>query len=73
MGGECSDANTSLVQLSAPAARAVGEAMSDGLYRVCTSYLCAGFVIRYGKLVACAPILRRNFGLWRTRAERIGS
>lgn len=32
--------------------------MSDGLYRVVTSYLCAGFVVHDGKMVRCAPILR---------------
>jgi hypothetical protein len=31
--------------------------MKDGLYRVITSYLCAGFVIKDGIVVACAPIL----------------
>lgn len=46
--------------------------MSDGLYQVTTSYLCAGFVIEGGKMVACAPILRRKLGYWMTVAERVG-
>lgn len=42
--------------------------MKDGLYRVTTSYLCAGFVIRNGQLAECAPILRNKFNYWRTVA-----
>jgi len=39
--------------------------VKDGLYQVKTSYLCAGFVIRDGKLVNCAPILRKRFEHWK--------
>lgn len=46
--------------------------MSDGLYQVTTSYLCAGFVIWGGKVVVCAPILRRKLSYWQTVAVRIG-
>lgn len=46
--------------------------MSDGLYRVTTRYLCAGFVIENGKLIMCAPILRKKFSYWKTIAKRIG-
>jgi hypothetical protein len=42
--------------------------MRDGLYRVTTPYLCAGFVIRGGHVVACAPILRRKIARWLRRA-----
>jgi hypothetical protein len=45
--------------------------MDDGLYRVTTSYLCAGFVIKNGKVAECAPILRRKLAYWKTIAERI--
>lgn len=45
--------------------------MRDGLYRVVTSYLCAGFVVRGGNVVDCAPVLRRRFEYWWTVAERI--
>jgi hypothetical protein len=45
--------------------------MTDGLYRVITSYLCAGFVIERGRVTLCAPILRRRLGYWMTVAARI--
>ena len=45
--------------------------MPDGLYRVTTRYLCAGFAIEHGRVVACAPILRRKLAYWMTQAERI--
>lgn len=43
--------------------------MKDGLYRVTTKYLCAGFVVKDGKIVQCAPILRAKPAYWRTIAE----
>jgi len=43
----------------------------DGLYRVTTHYLCAGFVIDGGKVTRCAPILRRKLAYWLTVAERV--
>ena len=45
--------------------------MADGLYQVTTGYLCAGFVVRGGHVVACAPILRKRIDYWRTIAERV--
>lgn len=45
--------------------------MRDGLYRIENAYLCAGFVVEGGKLVACAPILRRRLSHWITRAVRV--
>jgi hypothetical protein len=45
--------------------------LRDGLYRVTTATLCAGFVIEAGRLAACAPILRRRIALWMRRAEWI--
>ena len=45
--------------------------MSDGLYRGTTSYLGAGFVVHDGRVVACAPILRRKLGYWMTVAVRL--
>ena len=47
--------------------------MADGLYRVTTPYLCAGFVLRDGQVVQCAPILRKRLGYWRTVAEWVVS
>lgn len=50
---------------------------SDGLYIVTHqspkggSGFCAGFVIEDGLLVRCAPILRKKFDYWKTRAVRI--
>ncbi len=44
----------------------------DGLYQVTTSYLCAGFVLAGGEVVACAPILRRKLSYWMTVAVRVG-
>lgn len=46
--------------------------MPDGLYRVVTSYLCAGFVVRDGRVVECAPVLRKRLAYWRTVARRVG-
>lgn len=43
--------------------------MSDGLYRVTTSYLCAGFVVRGGEVMMCAPILRKRLPYWKTVAR----
>jgi len=45
----------------------------DGLYRVTTSYLCAGFVVEGGRVTRCAPILRKRLAYWQTIAVRVGS
>ena len=45
--------------------------MPDGLYRVVTSYLCAGFVVEGGVVTECAPILRRKIAYWVLVAKRI--
>lgn len=45
--------------------------MIDGLYRVTTKYLCAGFVVEGGRITMCAPILRRGIDYWRTVAVRV--
>jgi hypothetical protein len=46
--------------------------MRDGLYRVVTSYLCAGFVVENGTVTRCAPILRGKLPYWQTIATRVG-
>lgn len=46
-------------------------ALTDGLYRVSTPHLCAGFVIRDSKVTECAPILRKRLAYWMTVAERV--
>ena len=45
--------------------------MKDGLYQVTTSYLCAGFVIKNGTVVECAPILRKKIDYWKKVAKFI--
>lgn len=45
--------------------------MKDGLYRVTTSYLCAGFTVEGGVVTWCAPILRKRLAYWKTVAARI--
>ncbi len=47
--------------------------MKDGLYQVNTKYLCAGFVIRNNKIIACAPILKRKISFWKTIAKIVNS
>lgn len=46
--------------------------LPDGLYRVKTRYLCAGFVVEGGRVTRVAPILRRRLHYWKKIAERIG-
>lgn len=45
--------------------------MGDGLYRVTTRHLCAGFVVKDGRVTMCAPILRKRLTYWRTVAVRV--
>lgn len=45
--------------------------MLDGLYRVRTPYLCAGFVVKNGRVVYCAPVLRNRLPYWKTVAQRM--
>lgn len=45
--------------------------MKDGLYQVTTPYLCAGFVVKDGKITHCAPILRAKINYWKTIAKLI--
>lgn len=40
------------------------EPIPDGLYRVTRGTLCAGFEVRRGVVVACAPILRTGLAKW---------
>lgn len=48
-------------------------AIADGLYQVTTTYLCAGFLIERGKVVLCAPILRRRLAFWLKIAKRVSA
>lgn len=46
--------------------------MRNGLYQVTMPYLCAAFEIQGGKVIACAPILRKRLDYWKTIAVKIG-
>lgn len=41
--------------------------MKDGLYRIETPHVCAGFVIERGRLKRCAPILFVKGEAWLLR------
>lgn len=43
----------------------------DGVYRVTTNYLCAGFIVKNNLIVECAPILRKKIKYWKTVAKKI--
>ena len=45
--------------------------MKDGLYRVTTSDLCAGFTVKSGNIDLCAPILRKKINYWKTVAKNV--
>jgi len=45
--------------------------LPDGIWQVTTSYLCAGFVVKAGLIISCAPILRPKISYWMTVARRI--
>jgi hypothetical protein len=47
--------------------------MRDGLYRVVSASLCAGFVVERGKVTRCAPILRRGISYWIAIATRVAA
>lgn len=43
--------------------------MKNGLYQVTTKYLCAGFVVKNGQVIQCAPILKQKLAYWFTIAK----
>jgi hypothetical protein len=45
--------------------------LPDGLYRVVTSYLCAGFVVEGSRVTRCAPILHKRLAYWVLLAKRV--
>lgn len=47
--------------------------LPDGLYRVTTKYLCAGFVVKDHQIIECAPILKAKLYYWTTIAKRVES
>jgi hypothetical protein len=46
--------------------------LPDGVYQVTQPKFVAGFIIRKGKVVRFAPILRKRLGYWMKVAERVG-
>ena len=46
--------------------------MRDGIYQVTRYQICAGFIVRGGRIVACAPILRKRLGWWASQGVWIG-
>ena len=46
--------------------------MRDGVYQVTTRSFVAGYVVEGGRVVACAPILRRKLSYWATVARWVG-
>lgn len=45
--------------------------LKDGLYMVNKFNICAGFVVRGGKVTMCAPILRKKIGYFMGIAEYV--
>lgn len=45
--------------------------LQDGLYQVYWRGICAGFEIKGGEVVACAPVLRRKLNFFMSIAKRI--
>lgn len=43
----------------------------DGVYHVTNAYLSAAFAIEKGKVVWCAPILRKRLDYWMTVAAYV--
>lgn len=46
----------------------MAPALRDGLYRVDCGSFCAGFVISSGHIIRIAPVLRRNFDVFKKHA-----
>lgn len=45
--------------------------LEDGLYQVWHNGICAGFEVKNGQIINCAPILRKRLAYWITKAKRI--
>lgn len=46
--------------------------LADGVYDVTNRYFSAGFAIWQGRLVWCAPILRKRLEHWKRQAIWVG-
>jgi len=47
----------------------IGGKVKNGLYIVCTTYLCAGFIYKNGRVIKSAPILKKKIKYWVTIAK----
>ena len=45
--------------------------LQDGVYRVTHGGICAGFIVRGGRIVKCAPILKKQRAQWMEHAVLI--
>ena len=45
--------------------------MQDGIYQVDKYTICAGFVVKGGVVLVCAPVLQKKFTFWTQFARRI--
>lgn len=45
--------------------------LKDGTYQVTYKNICAGFVVKDGKIIKIAPILIKRINYWKTIAKRI--
>jgi len=45
--------------------------LKDGLYYVEKGGISAGFVVRGGEVVACAPVLKRGLDFWIKHAQYV--
>jgi hypothetical protein len=45
--------------------------LEDGLYQVSQYGICAGFEIKNGRVIVCAPILRRRLAYWMKQAKKV--
>lgn len=48
-----------------------GPKLYEGLHQVVYKNICAGFVVKNGKIVECAPILKKKIDYWVTVAKRV--
>lgn len=45
--------------------------MKDGLYRVVSKYFVAGYLVKDGKIIKVASILKKKINYWITKGELI--
>ena len=48
-----------------------GPRLYEGLYQVTYKNICAGFVVKNGKITECAPVLKKKIDYWVTIAKRV--